>query len=33
MHAIVNNYSKGILATIEEQSVGMVAERSESLGS
>ena len=29
MHAIVNNYSKGILATIEEQSVGMVAERSE----
>jgi biopolymer transport protein ExbB len=30
MHAIVNNYSKGILATIEEQSVGMVAERSES---
>ncbi|MDG2060718.1 MAG: MotA/TolQ/ExbB proton channel family protein [SAR86 cluster bacterium] len=33
MHAIVNNYSKGILATIEEQSVGMVAERSESQAS
>ena len=29
MSAIVSNYSKGILETIEEQSIGMAAERSE----
>ena len=26
---IISNYSKGILETIEEQSIGMAAERSE----
>ena len=30
MAAILSNYSKGILETIEEQSIGMAAERSES---
>jgi hypothetical protein len=29
MAAILSNYSKGILETIEEQSIGMAAERSE----
>jgi hypothetical protein len=29
MSAIVSNFSKGILETIEEQAIGMAAERSE----